>query len=197
MYNTYKNEILNRNGKKKIVKEVVKEEHILSELEIIAKVEQAIKEKKMRLNGNINNSFMKDDENGSFNRDYEMLTHHKDKFKKSIKKEDSYPLDYQTYKKNFDTRKKEDNHLEKDSLSIKVDDSHIVLYNSIEDKNYQPKTNFPTIKNKNPSYDLKSRSSNNINPWIKYEYNHPGTYVINILNLLKKFRLNLFLKRKS
>jgi CMP-2-keto-3-deoxyoctulosonic acid synthetase len=80
MYNTYKNEVLNRTGKKKPENILVniQEDPQLSENEVIAKVERALREKKLRLNKTknllSNNSFLKDDENNSFNQELQMLT---------------------------------------------------------------------------------------------------------------------------
>jgi hypothetical protein len=190
MYNTYKNEVLNRTGKKKPENILVniQEDPQLSESEVIAKVERALREKKLRLNKTknllSNNSFLKDDENNSFNQELQMLTIGKtsDPYKNSNKinkREDSYPLDYQTYKRNLESKRR-DHHTDRDkenSLSIRVDDSNMEYFRTEEKKinsyNLKAQTHFPAIKYKNPFFDLKS----NNNQWIKNEYSHPGTFV--------------------
>lgn len=197
MYNTYKNEVSSRTGKKKQENIVVniQEDPQLSENEVILKVERALREKKLKLNKSknllSNNSFLKDDENNSLNQELQMLTMGKtsDQYKnsnKTHKREDPYPLDYQTYKRNLESKRIDHHHLtgrEKDnSLSIRVDDSNLdhlrVEEKKINSYNLKGQTHFPTIKYKNPFFDLKSNNSQSI----KNEYSHPGIFVkINLL----------------
>ena len=198
--------MLNRNGKKKSESITVnlQEDPQLSESEVIAKVERALREKKLRLNKTKNllnnNSFLKDDENNSFNRELQMLTmskskdHHK-MSSKTHKKEDPYPLDYQTYKRNLDSKRRENLFMDnnKDSLSIRVDDSQIDHFKTEEKKNNYnmvQQSQFPLIRYKNSFYDLNSKN----NPWVKYEYTHPGTFVRIIF--FRYFRLNLFIGKR-
>ena len=109
--------------------------------------------------------------------------------KKTIKKEkeENYPPDYDTYKKNFETRRQEEtlnkeNNINKGELLLNTKNSNG------EFKNIQ--SNFEGVGVGN-SYNLPylkentNRKNFNSNPWIKYEYNHPGTFVGKIiLNLL-------------
>ena len=177
MFAKYQEEMQKLTGKRKHEQPIVKENNQLSELEVIHQVEQLLKEKKGggSYGKHLNGSFV-DNHNGSFYRDLEMLTlMKKDKENRSKKTADAYPMDYQTYKKKLESKKKsEEEDFDSNSLSLKHDEMQIQAHTKRgikKRKIHSIETSLPPVKYKNKYYDSAQ------NQWRKFEFRHPGNFV--------------------
>ncbi len=172
-------------GKKKQVEPIITNSNQFSEKEALKQMEAELRFKKGGpTNRHISGSFV-DDHNSSFHKDIEMLSLiKKDKENRSKKTLDDYPLDYQTYKKNLESRKKnEEDVLDSRSLSLRHEEVNL---NNLHNLNYLHPTMkrgvdkrnmhlydhaLPHVEYKNNYYDTSQSN------WKKYEYRHPGNFV--------------------
>ena len=178
MYSTYYNEMLKLTGKKQTEERIsMKESNQQSEIEVIKQVEQILREKRHggRINNHISGSFV-DDHNSSFHKDIQMLSLiKKDKENRSKKTTELYPLDYYTYKKNLETKKKiETDIADSHSLILRHDDvpEHPLIKRGVNKRKLKS-LEHPLLyaPHKSKYYD-KTDSR-----WKKYEYRHPGNFV--------------------
>lgn len=163
MYNTYRNEIEVRTGKKSPEKKIIKEETGIDEKELISKLEAALKAKKAA-----QEMLNEEDHKTSIKENETLFKSRKDRtIKKTVKHEETYPLEYDSYKKIIE-KKKEESLLERKEDDFKQ--------KSLDRKN------FSKSQQANRQYFNQNRkeflnSLTKIHPAVKYEYTHPGTFV--------------------
>jgi hypothetical protein len=176
MYSTYRNEIQKLTGKKMEVEPIITHSNHFSEREALKQMEADLRAKRNgHTHKHITGSFV-DDHNSSFHKDIEMLSLiKKDKENRSKKTLDAYPLDYQTYKKNLESKKKnQEDILDSRSLSLRHEDVnlHPTIKRGVNKRNMHLLEHpLPAVEYKNKYYD----TSHNL--WNKFEYRHPGNFV--------------------